>query len=724
MSASFNVTIEFLSDWAIGSGAGRQGSIDRLIERDPDGLPYVPATTLRGLWRDAAEQLAFGLDEGKGKGPWSKLVPQLFGSEPAVEALAEDKTSDVPVFEQPVRSRLSVDDLRFPKLEAEYLAHKKSQALRRALVFLKPGVAIDPGTGAAMPDFLRFEEMARKGIALEGKARIDCDCVGEPERLKVFALAALKLIDRLGNKRRRGAGKCKVTTPGTAPNFTLLNGDPPEVPPLEPERPTPSYKTSKSGGWQRFRLEITLKTPTLIADEVQGNLITGLDYIPGTLLVPVAAKLLEECGLDLLAGFASGYIRVLPAYPAIGDERSLPVPASWADILNDPKAFKRLQRDYTYFDGKVLSLTRPETVVRTHNTVDNRAQKPTEAAGGGVFVYEALKPGQRFFSELWVRGPIAQEPKSEDAASLGRARNAGYGQIKIECKPIKNQELPGLTASFDGPRLLLLSDLLLPATPAQSVASALEKLCGHIGPVDVKGSRLNLRRHEGWVAAWGLPRPSLVAIAAGSVIMLEAAKTLTDPFLGSRNGEGFGHVALDHELTDPRVIEAKTIESAKSVKSYREDEAKDRGDWPGLPELIELLEREAGKRAAEEWAELVAANKDKRRDLFGWSDTQPSMSQIGALRAVAGTLPSDNERKSAISYLTAQKAKQKEPDKSWQNVALGTFNKFAVGEDVTLKFARNPGELREKLKLHALAALFHAAIRYHKRAIEKGAADG
>ena len=45
--------LEFLSDWHVGSGTGRPGNVDRLVTRDASGLPYVPAKTLTGIWRDA-----------------------------------------------------------------------------------------------------------------------------------------------------------------------------------------------------------------------------------------------------------------------------------------------------------------------------------------------------------------------------------------------------------------------------------------------------------------------------------------------------------------------------------------------------------------------------------------------------------------------------------------------------------------------------------------------
>src|SRR4051812_23933904 len=103
-SLRFTVTIEMLSDWVVGSGSGRQGGIDSLIERDADGLPFVPSTTLRGIWRDAAEQLAFALDDGRRNGTWAGLATRLFGSQPATE----------PVAKTPEASRLSVADARFP----------------------------------------------------------------------------------------------------------------------------------------------------------------------------------------------------------------------------------------------------------------------------------------------------------------------------------------------------------------------------------------------------------------------------------------------------------------------------------------------------------------------------------------------------------------------------------------------------------------------------------
>ena len=85
--------VTMLSDWHVGTGGGHHGAIDRLIERDDDGVPFIPATTLRGIWRDAAERLAFGLDDGVQDGRWAGVVEAVFGDEPA-QAANRGRSSD------------------------------------------------------------------------------------------------------------------------------------------------------------------------------------------------------------------------------------------------------------------------------------------------------------------------------------------------------------------------------------------------------------------------------------------------------------------------------------------------------------------------------------------------------------------------------------------------------------------------------------------------------
>ncbi len=161
----FRLTVIMESDWHIGIGAGRNRAVDRIIDRDEDGLPVIRSSTLRGMWRDAAEELAHGLDEGKA-GPWGRFVQQLMGSQPQLESAAKNKD-----FAAPQPSRLRLGDARLGDAIRQRLAydHPSCAVLREALTFVKPGVKIDPGTGMALDDHLRFEEVARVGTVLHAE---------------------------------------------------------------------------------------------------------------------------------------------------------------------------------------------------------------------------------------------------------------------------------------------------------------------------------------------------------------------------------------------------------------------------------------------------------------------------------------------------------------------------------------------------------------------------
>ncbi|CAN0467461.1 unnamed protein product, partial [Phaeothamnion confervicola] len=198
-----------LSDWSVGSGGGRQGSLDSVVERDADGLPHVPATTLRGIWRDAAEQLAYAMDDGKARrddqspSPWCALVDHLFGSQPALDL--RGKRGD-----EPIPSRLVLSDARLP--ENLRLALRDRPRLRQAMVVIRPGVAIEARSGRAETNFLRFEEAARQGAVLEAEASIALPAGdGADQALCCLALAATRLVERLGGNRRRGLGRCEMT---------------------------------------------------------------------------------------------------------------------------------------------------------------------------------------------------------------------------------------------------------------------------------------------------------------------------------------------------------------------------------------------------------------------------------------------------------------------------------------------------------------------------------
>ncbi len=373
---SFILRLTMLSDWHVGTGSGRHGAIDRLIERDQDGLPFVPATTLRGIWRDAAERVALGLDEGITDSDWSKVVDAIFGDQPALrarreaedgEGLADDQphaevSDDGDSGRPPCAGVLSLSAARFRDKFACCLRDPTPggkdagrERLRKALSFVKPGVAMDTRTGAARHDMLRFEEVARQGAVLEAHGEIRLDGRWpDKARESAFALllAATKLVERLGGKRRRGNGRCEA-------ELTIASGTPfaiiPDAVTWLQDNKKPTLPTTASGftagedtaffgyrsignaddGWERQPLDLLLLSPLVIADDVLGNVVTSLDFIPGTYLLPHVTQALRGNGFDPRPYIAAGDIRISNATIHLDDTRALPVPMAWARGKDD-----------------------------------------------------------------------------------------------------------------------------------------------------------------------------------------------------------------------------------------------------------------------------------------------------------------------------------------------------------------------------------------------------
>ena len=47
----------FFTDWHCGSGLAAGADVDALVIKDSDGLPYIPGKTMKGLLREAAEEI-------------------------------------------------------------------------------------------------------------------------------------------------------------------------------------------------------------------------------------------------------------------------------------------------------------------------------------------------------------------------------------------------------------------------------------------------------------------------------------------------------------------------------------------------------------------------------------------------------------------------------------------------------------------------------------------
>lgn len=653
------LTIEFLSDWHIGEGDGARGYIDRTIRRDPaDGLPYVPAKTLTGLMRDGCERVAQALDGGAGHGPWGRFAAELFGRDSRGKTEI-GATSPARVWFTPAR---------LPEALRRALVAPENAALKEALTFLKPGVKLD-ANGTAAHDMYRIEEMAAGGGRLEAEIALD-DRLDQATRAAAQALlaAGAAAVERIGGKRRRGAGRCRIALGDWRIEEGLLLGAPPSLDASACAAATQDKEAVVSqaaqaatgaGRLRRHRLRLVALEPLQIPAENLGNFIGSRDHVPGSLLLaaldPFLRRALGDRGGQLTHWLAQGAIRIGFAYPEAAGARGLPTPLCLEQGKLDKNALrnrlagaaedgvqrKPLREGFVLAEGMPVYANGEPAPVKTarvsltHAVIDDAVQRPTSEVGG-VFTYEAIAPGTVLCGEILVDATAVGEldlamPDGVELR-LGRAKKDDYGRVRLRYLGAEDVAPP--TGARERVTLWLISPAIIrdealePVTDAEGLTGALARELGLAG-LQCTQAFYRLTREDGWQSAWNEPRPTRLAFAAGSVFVLEGA--WTDAALarlaqgiGERCGEGYGEVRIDAPLLADEAIplvKATTDGGAPRALAL-------------LPVAADDFTRALHRRA---WLALAARAAafgfEPWRRRLGWSEGKPPNSQLGALRA-------------------------------------------------------------------------------------------
>ncbi len=788
LPSRFLLTITFDTDWHIGCGAGRPGDLDRLVDRDADGLPYLPAKTLTGVWRDACETVARGLDGGRDGGDWSTWVTWLFGSEPS-------RRGDGPS-ERPVPAALSIRAGHFPTELRDHLSHipnglapgssRNKALLRNSLTFSRPGNAIDPLSGRARDDFLRFEERVRKGAVLQARCQLPEDLPAESRAFaSALLLAGARFTERMGGKRRRGTGRCRFEVERGTDSSSLaswlrthLRPDAPPASRISGEvgsaTPVGSIATVEDdAAWITIPLRLRLVGPVVVASRVTGNVVETLDYIPGTMLLPYLTTRLNGIGYSPREAVARGDLRVLPATVEVAGERGAPVPRALrfikdnqADPLVNPWHETRVQdqlkpcrQGYGHWDGQTLLLTDSvNTQVRTHSTIAEEEQRPT-ARVGGVFSYQALAAGLVLRTEVRLKrhlhdGLVHRQKEwwnqLEGECRIGRSKKDDYGQVSIALAG-SPRECPSRLAVASGFLTVhLLSDVLLRDTNlGQSPRPVLlaAELEGALKPLKLilVDQASSVRRLESWSTAWGLPRPSLPALQAGSCLRFKMEGGKPNPMtlallqaagIGERRSEGFGDVCFNPDvLQSERVAWSAAKEGNGSSPESEQKIAPDSPSFDFARQTEEQTWISCIDRAAREVALLEGGKR--RLEALGWQSpsarSKPGSTQLGGLRATIQRFAATRDPASVIAWLDHLESTSNRKDK-WPNTARAKLRKLLNEPDRVWQILADESwpeltdggksTLRQKLWPHAVHVLIEECIRAHKRACERVAAKG
>ena len=368
-SASGHVTIVFTSDWGVSTGVGQAGRTHSTIERCGDD-PVVRGTVITGVLREQAMLAAKALD-GQKDGKWTNFALWLFGQDPNSEPGSTPHPRHVLFTDATPASSIHIHDT--------------------------VSLSIDPTTGTARDQFLRFTERAAAGI-LTGTFTLTDEAgseLSDPATIEAahFLLGVAGLMVRgIGSGRSGGDGECTVLVTShevearagqsTSKIVAFASSCAQELrtnlkklaQSLEPEvvsaLPAPQRSTqhqvgtidgsaaTHSGG-HHLILDLTLNSPIVSYEVPFSNEIRSLDFLRGTVLLPWLHRLVSsnKHGKNeavITNAVTGGHLVVSDALPVISNAKGLPVPLTLKTDKTSPSdSTITLYGDSTEETGKI-----------------------------------------------------------------------------------------------------------------------------------------------------------------------------------------------------------------------------------------------------------------------------------------------------------------------------------------------------------------------------------
>ena len=341
-TASGHVTIVFTSDWGVSTGVGQAGRTHSTIERCGDD-PVVRGTVITGVLREQAMLAAKALDRPK-EGTWTNFARWLFGQDPDSKPGSTPHPRHVLFSDATPASSIDIHDT--------------------------VSLSIDPQTGTARDQFLRFTERAAPGILTGTFTLINEARAGISDQTTIdaahFLLGIAGLMVRgIGSGRSGGDGECTVlvtnheveahdgkstsafvtyasdqakvlrgTLKTLAQAFTEddVNALPtPQQSGTQHQVGTIDGSAAQHSGGHHLILDLTLNSPIVSYEVPFSNEIRSLDFLRGTVLLPWLHRLVsskKQAGNEAVITNAvtGGHLVVSDALPVISETEGLPVP--------------------------------------------------------------------------------------------------------------------------------------------------------------------------------------------------------------------------------------------------------------------------------------------------------------------------------------------------------------------------------------------------------------
>ena len=463
-SASGHVTIVFTSDWGVSTGVGQAGRTHSTIEHCGDD-PVVRGTVITGVLREQAMLAAKALD-GQKDGTWTNFALWLFGQDPDSEPGSLPHPRHVLFTDATPASSIDIHDT--------------------------VSLSIDPTTGTARDQFLRFTERAAAGV-LTGTFTLIDEAGAEISNQRTidaahFLLGVAGLMVRgIGSGRSGGDGECTVLVTNhkaearagqsTSKIVAFASSCAQELrtslkklaQSLEPgvvsALPAPQLSTqhqvgtidgsaAQHSGGHHLILDLTLNSPIVSYEVPFSNEIRSLDFLRGTVLLPWLHRLVssnKRGGKEAVVTNAvtGGHLFVSDALPVIGDIKGLPVPLTLkTDKPSDSpitlygdshknKGKLPVRGGYVFFGPEGGDGKEPGTKTQGwYGQPPLRGRQTTAinhetgaASKGQLVLVDALPEGMCMRAHVWVSDELWEA--ASVSSLLGKTREARFGSRKL-----------------------------------------------------------------------------------------------------------------------------------------------------------------------------------------------------------------------------------------------------------------------------------------------------
>ena len=460
-NVSGHVTIMFTSDWGVSTGVGHAGRTHSKVERCGDD-PVVRGTVITGVLREQAMLAARTLDGSK-DGKWTNFALWLFGQDPDSEPGSTPHPRHVLFSDATPASSIDVHDT--------------------------VSLSIDPQTGTARDQFLRFTERAAPGI-LTGTFTLIDEAGAEFSDAAHFLLGVAGLMVRgIGSGRSGGDGECTVLVTnheveardgqstsafvvyasdqakvlrGTLKSLAQAFED--DVNALPSPRQegaqhqvgTVNGSAAQHSGGHHLILDLTLNSPIVSYEVPFSNEIRSLDFLRGTVLLPwlhrlVSSKKHGEDEAVITNAVTGGHLVVSDALPVISETEGLPVPLTLKTDKTSPsdspitlygdshknKGKIPVRGGYVFFVPKGGDGKEPGTKTQGwYGKPPLRGRQTTAinyetgaASKGQLVLVDALPEGLKLRAHVWVSDELWKA--AAVSTLLGKTREARLGSRKL-----------------------------------------------------------------------------------------------------------------------------------------------------------------------------------------------------------------------------------------------------------------------------------------------------